>query len=144
MSDAGQGNKANIIAQGNTGKFESPAQRLSMPEFVDWHMILDHELSQLTRPETGVIGSLGFVGLGGAIGLAPTFVAVLSNVQASPPKPVTVPDIAAVGCFAVSFAVALICLVIFGLSVYRNKGLATSIRERKKQDFSTHSAFGGA
>ena len=49
---------ANITTGGQTGKLETPPQRFSMPEFVDWHMILDHELSQLTRPETGVIGSV--------------------------------------------------------------------------------------
>jgi hypothetical protein len=59
----------------------SPEQRMTVPEFVDWHMILDHELSQLSRPETGVIGSLGFVGLGSAPGLVGPFFGALEKAQ---------------------------------------------------------------
>ncbi|TPL97310.1 hypothetical protein [Mesorhizobium sp. B2-3-10] len=96
-------------------------------------MILDHELSQLTRPETGVIGSVGFVGLGGAIGFLPSFVAIMSYTEATPPKPTAPPDIMPALCFVACGVIAVICLVIFGLSVYRNKGLAGNIRARKKQ-----------
>lgn len=122
-----------INVVGESGKLESPAQRFSMPDFVDWHMILDHELSQLTRPETGVIGSVGFVGLGGAIGLAPNFISVMSNIRSSTPVPISPSDITSALCFVASGVIAIICLVIFGLSLYRNRGLAGDIRARKKQ-----------
>lgn len=126
---------SSIRTTGESGKFESPAQRFSMPDYVDWHMILDHELSQLTRPETGIIGSLGFVGLGGAIGLAPAFFSVVAKVKAPIAEQVSASDIVSVGCFVASGVIAIICLIIFGLSLYRNRGLAGAIRARKKQMF---------
>ncbi|MES0034662.1 hypothetical protein NKJ74_05185 [Mesorhizobium sp. M0046] len=129
---------ASIRTSGESGKLESPAQRFSMPEFVDWHMILDHELSQLTRPETGIIGSIGFVGLGGAIGLAPAFFSVLSKIGAAPPEPAMVADVVSIGCFVASFVIAVVCLFIFALSLYRNRGLAGDIRARKKQRLPSH------
>ena len=127
------GGGASITTSGESGKLESPAQRFSMPDYVDWHMILDHELSQLTRPETGVIGSIGFVGLGGAIGLAPAFSTILSKPGKTPVEPITTADVVSIVCFAASVVIAVLCLFIFGLSVYRNRGLATAIRARKKQ-----------
>ncbi|MER9079494.1 hypothetical protein [Mesorhizobium sp. M0895] len=135
---------ASIRTSGESGKLASPAQRFSMPEFVDWHMILDHELSQLTRPETGIIGSIGFVGLGGAIGLASAFFSVLSKIGATPSVPVTVSDMVSVGCFVASSVIAVICLVIFALSLYRNRGLAGDIRARKKQRLPSHASSDAA
>ena len=125
--------RPSIDTGGESGKLESPAQRFSMPDFVDWHMILDYELSQLTRPETGIIGSIGFVGLGGAVGLAPSFISVMSKIGSTVPQPVSPSDITAALCFVASGVIAVICLIIFGLSLYRNRGLATNIRARKKQ-----------
>lgn len=55
-----------LQVRGATSPFYVPA-RVSTPEFVDWHMMLDQELSQLSRPDQGVFGSLGFVGLGAAL-----------------------------------------------------------------------------
>ncbi|TGP14426.1 hypothetical protein EN828_27080 [Mesorhizobium sp. M2D.F.Ca.ET.185.01.1.1] len=129
---------ASIRTSGESGKLESPAQRFSMPEFVDWHMILDHELSQLTRPETGIIGSIGFVGLGGAIGLAPAFFSVLTKIETAQHEPVVVADVVSIGCFVASAVIAIICLIIFALSLYRNRGLAGDIRARKKQMLPSH------
>ena len=113
----------------------SPAQRLTMPEYLDWHMILDHELSQLSRPETGVIGSVGFVGLGGVIGLAASFFEALEKVNGSPPIPLSIGDIVSVCMFVGSTVIAGLCLLIFGLAVFRNRGLARTIRSRQKQPF---------
>ena len=115
--------------------FDPPPMSVSMPEQIDWHMILDHELSQLSRPETGVIGSFGFVGLGGAIGLIPQFVSTIEKTKAQPPAAITEGDIACIAAFFGCIVLAAICLAIFGLFWYRNKSLADQIRKRTRRGF---------
>ena len=110
----------------------SPAQRVSTPNHLDWHMIQDHELSQLSGVETGTVASLGFVGMGAAIGLAGPFLAALSKITANPPIPVSLPDIYYLVSLSGSMVLALVCLVIAGLAKWRNKGLAAEIRRRPK------------
>lgn len=111
---------------------EGPAQRFTMPEFLDWHMILDHELNQLSRPETGVIGSLGFVGLGAVVGLIPAVSGVFEKIGSSPPASISGAETATLMVFSGCVVLALGCLLIFGLSIYRNSGLTTVIKARKK------------
>jgi hypothetical protein len=110
--------------------------RISAPEFVDWHMILDQELSQLSRPETGVIASLGFVGLGAAIGLLVPFLNVVEKVNGqvtNPPPVILESDVACVGAFIGSAVLCVVCLAIAGIAWSRNKGLAGEIRNRTKR-----------
>ncbi len=80
----------------------NPTQRVSVPEYLDWHMILDYELDQLSQPETGVIGPVGFTGAGAAIGLVGQFAAVVAKVRASPLVPVEATDLVSVCAFAAS------------------------------------------
>lgn len=117
-----------------------PPMSVSMPEVINWHMILDHELTQLTKPETGFIGSLGFVGLGAVFGLIPQFVTTYEKTFASPPLPITVADIACVAAFFGCLALAIVCLGIGGLYWWRNRGTAAVIRQRGKHGFT----FSGA
>jgi hypothetical protein len=111
--------------------------RISRPEFVDWHMILDQELSQLSRPEQGVFRSLGFVGLGGALGLLAPFIGVLGKIGATATANAPMPtfsgsDVAYIATFAGSCVLAAVCLTIAGVAWFRNRGLAAEIRKRTK------------
>lgn len=133
MSTAGGELPATIIeSDGQAGLFVPPGQRMSAPENLDWHMILDHELSQLSAAETGVLGSLGFTGLGGALGFLPSVVQVIGKLPSTVEAPVTVPDMVTVGVFVACAVLAAICLVIYFLNWNRNKGLADTIRKRPK------------
>jgi hypothetical protein len=124
--------------------FGSVPMSVSMPENLSWHMILDHELSQLTLPEAGVLGSLGFVFLGGALGLIPGFVVAVEKVPHGAAAQVkdglaaqvfTSGDLATVIAFCACAALALVCLIIAGLRWTRNRGLAAKIRSRSKHGF---------
>ncbi|WP_161600108.1 hypothetical protein [Aurantimonas manganoxydans] len=115
-----------------------------MPDAVDWHMILDQELDQLSRPETGVIGSIGFVGLGAAIGLVPAFSDVMGNVNADRLEPLTGGEIATLLILPGSFMLAVVCLVIFAISVCRDKALTGVIKARKKQSMPASSSAAGS
>jgi hypothetical protein len=121
--------------------FGSVPMSVSMPENLSWHMILDHELSELTLPEAGVLGSLGFVFLGAFLGLIPGFVTAVEKVNATAVKggpasqPFTNGDLATVIAFCVCGALAAACLCIAGLRWFRNKGLAATIRNRSKHGF---------
>ena len=96
-------------------------------------MILDQELSQLSQPETGVIGSIGFTAAGGFIGLFPASLAGLEKVEKG--QILSVGELASVAACTGSFALAGACLVIFGLARWRNRDLASSIRTRHRQNF---------
>lgn len=93
-------------------------------------MILDHELSQLSKPETGVLGSLGFVCLGTALGLAPSFSSVLSRLEVRGVEPLTRGDATTLVIFGAVAVGATVCLALFVLMWWRNRGLADTIRRR--------------
>jgi hypothetical protein len=100
-------------------------------------MILDQELSQLSRPDQGVFGSLGFVGLGAALGLLAPFIAVLGKIGATATANTPIPtfsgsDVAYIATFAGSCVLAAVCLTIAGVAWFRNRGLAAEIRKRTK------------
>lgn len=129
-----------------TLSFDAPQMSVSMPKEVGWHMILDHELDQLSHSEMGFIGSLGFVGMGAALGLIPQIFDVMSKLFQPPIKStmypfdliyphVTALDMGSVAAFFFSLAIAIVCLTISGLFHHRNKKLAETIRERGKQGF---------
>jgi hypothetical protein len=111
----------------------SPTQRISMPDYVDWHMILDHELSQLSRPEIGFIGSLGLVGLGAALGSAVQFWRGIAKVLQPAEGQITGDDIGFIMVFVASVVLAIVCLTISGVGLWRNRGLAQQIRKRDKR-----------
>lgn len=113
--------------------FDSIPMSLSMPEALSWHMILDHELTQLSSRDTGLIGSIGFVCLGSALGLIPSLVAALDKVNSKPPISMTSGDVAAIVASVGTAVAAIVCLIIFGIYRYRNAGLAAKIRARTRR-----------
>ena len=124
--------------------FGSVPMSVSMPENLSWHMILDHELSQLTLPEAGVLGSIGFVFLGAVLGLIPGFVTAVEKVPLNTAAQLkdnaaavtfTSGDLATVIAFCACSALAVVCLIIAGIRWMRNKGLASTIRSRSKHGF---------
>jgi hypothetical protein len=118
--------------------FGAMPMSVSVPEGLNWHMILDYELSQLTRPESGVIGSVGFVALGAFLGLIPAALSALEKMPqagAVPANAFSMGDLSSVVVCGGSLVTAILCLIIFGLYHYRNRGLASKIRTRSKRDF---------
>jgi hypothetical protein len=113
------------ISEGHT-----PAARISMPDYVDWHMILDRELDQLSHRQQGALASLGFVALGAVLGLIAPFVRVWEKVGST--TTFTTGDLATVACFFGCAVAAVICLCLAGIAWYRNRGLADEIRKRPK------------
>jgi hypothetical protein len=99
-------------------------------------MIQDHELSQLSNPETSIIASLGFVGVGGFIGLFGPFLSSVQRIIAvthTPPDlPLTYVDIWYIFGFAGSTVLALVCLAISWSAWSANRSLSAKIRARPK------------
>lgn len=129
MTDAQIDTTAKAVGTPFAGKM--PEQRVSTPGVVDWHMILDHELDQLSQLETGALGSVGFVALGAAVGFAPAFVAALEKAKTG----LSGEELVALIALPLSAAVALICLGLFVANALRNRGLKGRIRQRPKQGF---------
>lgn len=130
-----------INKEGNAGAFQGPRPRLGAPEYVDYHMILDQELTQLSKPETGIIGSVGFTATGAGIGFYPSFAALFDKFDQLSKAEFTKSEIHISVAFAFSVALAVTCLLIFFIGVYRNIGLAKIIRNRKRQNIVNDSAF---
>ena len=110
----------------------APAQTISTPEHVDWHMIQDHELSQLSNLQSGIIASLGFTGLGAAIGLVGPFLTALSKVRSPTPTALRPDEVFYLTGFSATVVLGLICLVIHAINSWRRTGLAATIRARRK------------
>ena len=109
---------------------QSPVQRVTMPEYVEWHMILDQELTTISRPETGIIGSIGFMALGAVFGLAGTVTTVYAKLKQDHGEIINGADLINVIAFSSCVVLSLVCLVIFALNRWRNRGLAAEIRKR--------------
>lgn len=103
--------------------------RVSMPKHLDWHMILDQELSHLTRPEMGHVSSLALVALGAAVGFFPQFLTIWSRLGA---EPISRGDAAILITFAATATFAIAGNIIYAIWHRRNKGLADEIRKRPK------------
>ena len=114
----------------------APAHTVSSPEQVSWHMIQDHELTQLASLQTGIVASLGFVGMGGIIGLlGPCLTAAdrITKVSTAPLQPpLGVADLWYIGGFWGSVVVAVVCLGISFFNWRANGTLADRIRKRPK------------
>ena len=95
-------------------------------------MIQDHELTQLSNVEGGVIASLGFVGIGAAIGLVGPFLAALDKIGLKHPLPLSAAERFYLVGFSGTVVLGIVCLVIHGLASWRKKGLADAIRKRPK------------
>lgn len=112
-----------------------PQQRVSKPSHVDWHMIQDSELSQLSSPEDGLMFSIGLTSVGATVGLLGPFVSVLSRVTDKQSNVTEVLEIQAVDItytvgFAACASVAFICLIFGGMARWQQRGLADKIRRR--------------
>ena len=105
-----------------------PRGRVSAPEYVDWHMILDQELDQLSNLQTGVLGGLGFTALGATLGVAPSFVVAISKASAELARG----DVTAMLIFVASLVAAVICLSLYFLSRRKTRSLPETIRARNK------------
>jgi hypothetical protein len=123
---------------GESFVFDPPPMTVSVPDAVEWHMIFDHELTQLSRTEMGVVGSFGFVALGTALGLLPSFIGAFE--KANGKDVMTAFDAAVIFVFAASAALTIICLLLAGIDLWRNRGLADKIRRRTKHGLSTSSS----
>lgn len=106
----------------------TPAARVTAADFIDYHMITDYELTQLSRPETGVLGTIGWAAFGLAGGFILQFIRAVSKSDGA----LQGSDLWGSILFVAASVAATICLVIH----YRNrrelKSLAEDIRGRKK------------
>lgn len=109
----------------------SPASRVTAPDVTDWHLIADHELGSLSEPEAGVIGAIGFAALGAALGALPSGCTAVEKITTN----AVVPGEAfrALLILLPATAATVICLIIWGISKWRNKGLVQRIRARPKR-----------
>ncbi|MEY9196659.1 cytochrome c biogenesis protein CcdA [Sinorhizobium fredii] len=113
--------------------FRNPKPRYSIDETVDYHVILDQELDQLARPENGVIGTVGFTALGAALGFLPAMVAILQKIVGAAREPLIPIEITTLLLTPACGIAALICLILFFISKFRNRGLVTKIKKRPRK-----------
>lgn len=106
-----------------------PAARVGLPDHTDFHLIQDFELMQLSKPENGALGALGFTLLGCALSSFPSSIELLFS---STTGAVASTQLWQLALFCGSTVGALICLVLFGVYWWRNAGLAERIRARPK------------
>ncbi|MDR6757858.1 hypothetical protein J2Y48_003155 [Mycoplana sp. BE70] len=111
---------------------KNPTPRFSMDENVDYHVILDQELDQLSQPENGVVGTIGFTALGAALAFVPAMVSALEKLG-DPLKPLERTEIATLLLTPGCIATAIVCLILFSISKYRNRGLVERIRRRPRR-----------
>jgi hypothetical protein len=110
----------------------SPTARFSVSEHVDYHVVLDQELTQLSRPEAGMFGAFGFAFFGAAIGFMPQALATLAIITKTPPGPVSAVELWTIVLAPSCFAASIACLAAFGIAKFRNRGVENSIRQRPK------------
>ncbi len=111
---------------------QSPTARFTMAEFVEFHMILDLELDAISSTENRVLGSIGFTALGAVMGLAGSFSIAISKIRNPSLGQFTLPDLVNTVLFSASIALAVLCLSIFFLKRWRNRGITEIIRQREK------------
>lgn len=90
----------------------------------------DQELIQLSQPDGGMAGGVGFAALGAAIGALPQARVAFAAIGAG--TALTAEGSTSSVIFIIGSAAAIICLIIFGVSKYRNAGLTSVIRARPK------------
>lgn len=109
----------------------SPTSRVTAPEVTDWHLVADHELEDISKPESGIAGAFGFAALGGAIGAMPSGCSALDKLSTQ--TPVAKEGLVSFSILLGSSVATIICLAIWFINRRRNSGLVTRIRARPKQ-----------
>jgi hypothetical protein len=97
-------------------------------------MILDQELDQLSRPESGAFGAVGFAALGAALGSLPGALSAMELLKSADAKPMPAGDLTSLLVCLFCGGLAIACLAVWGAARWRNRGLPERIRARKKHD----------
>lgn len=107
----------------------APPSHVTIPERIDWHLVSDHELDALSRPEGGVLGSIGFAGVGALLGSWPLAATAWSKIGTT--AAIATEEGYAAVVFLLSGAAAIICLSLWGYMKRETQGLSRKIRARK-------------
>ena len=119
-------------AGGSVGAGQFPAQRVWRAKHEDYHMISDHQLQTLLRPEASDLGNLGFALGGVALGLLPSSVS-LFHLAYTEQERVTTLDLFTLLLFGCCAAGATACLALFKQAKNRNTDTAATIRAQKTE-----------
>lgn len=129
MFDNVGGDAINDAHRIGTGSINfTPQSRVTAPDTTDWHLVADHELDRLARPEAGTIGAIGFAGLGAMLGALPSGCVAMDKVATA--QVVTRESYYSMLILLISLATASLCLITFGFAKYKNSGLLKTIRSR--------------
>ena len=112
----------------------APTSRITAPDVTDWHLIADHELASVSKPEGGIIGAIGFAALGAALGALPSGCTAIDKITSSAAAPAE--SIRSLFILLPAIAAAIICLSVFGIDRWRNSGLVSQIKSRRKYNAS--------
>lgn len=110
----------------------SPVQSLSIPEYVEHHMVLDAELDRLTEAATSGLGSAGFTALGTCLGIIPNVGAAVAKITSKPVVPLDVPDVVSLVVFSGCLVACVICLAIHRTRATQTTALVEKIRARPR------------
>jgi hypothetical protein len=131
MSDSGKQVSVAQVAPAQSASLNfNPTNVVTVPDHADWHLISDHELDELDKPEGGVLGSLGFTALGAILGALPGAVAGWKKVGTT--DVLRPEEIVSLMVTVVAIVAAGICLTLFAIYRSRSRGAAARIRQRKK------------
>lgn len=118
------------MSKGSSVRIEPPLLSVTMDEAQLYHMIRDHELTEMAAPGTGILGSVGFTALGAALGLTQPFVAAIQKLGARPTQTLEVSDFVASLEFIACLVLSIVCLFMFTIQSRGKKTLAERIRSR--------------
>ena len=118
------------MSEGSSVRIEPPLLSVTVDEAQLYHMIKDHELTEMAAPGTGVLGSVGFTALGAALGLIQPFVTTIQKLNANSKQVVEISDFVASLEFVACLVLSVVCLCLFVIQSRGKKSLAERIRSR--------------